>query len=147
MINKKTLNNVDLKNKTVIVRLDLNVPIKDGKIVDDKRITAAIPTLEKLIKNNCKIIVLSHLSRVSTLADKTSGKKSLAPVAIKLQELLPQTKVSFINKSVGQEVIDAKNKLQPQEILVLENTRYNDVDENGVEVKKESKCDNELGQF
>jgi phosphoglycerate kinase len=146
-MNKKTLKDVNLSNKTVIVRLDLNVPIKNGQVVDPKRITAALPTLDTLIKNNCKIIVLSHLSRVSSLEDIKSGKKTLKPVALKLQELLPNNKVIFLPVNVGDEVKNAVGALKSGEILLLENTRYNDVDETGAEVKKESKCNKELGQF
>lgn len=146
-INKKTLKDVDLNNKTVIVRLDFNVPIKDGVISDNKRITAAIDTLMYLLENNCKIIVLSHLSRIKSLDDIKSNKKTLAPVAKELQKLLPYVKVKFSNTNVGQTVIDEVQQLQHREILLLENTRYNDVNENNEITKKESKCDDELGKF
>lgn len=96
MLNKKTLKDVDLNSKKVIVRLDFNVPIKDGKITDSKRIIATLPTINHLIQNNCKIILLSHLSRIKTLDDIKSGKKSLKIVAEELQKLLPNNKVSFI---------------------------------------------------
>ncbi|MDR2823097.1 MAG: phosphoglycerate kinase, partial [Mycoplasmataceae bacterium] len=81
ILNKKTLADVDFQDKRVIVRLDFNVPLKDGQVVDAKRITAALPTLQYLLDNNCKIIVLSHLSRIKSLDDINSNKKSLAPVA------------------------------------------------------------------
>ena len=147
MLNKKTLRDVDLKNKRVIARLDFNVPIKDGKITDTKRIVATIPTLKFLIENNCKIILLSHLSRIKSIDDIKSGKKSLKLVAEELQKLLPNNKVTFITSSIGQQVVDAANNLKSGEILLLENTRYNDVNENNEVVKKESKCDNDLGKF
>lgn len=147
MLNKKTLKDVDLKGKKVIARLDFNVPIKEGKITDTKRIVATLPTLNYLIQNNCKIILLSHLSRIKSTDDIKSGKKSLKLVAEELQRQLPNNKVTFVDASVGQKVVDAANNLQPGEVILLENTRYNDVNENNEVVKKESKCDNELGKF
>jgi phosphoglycerate kinase len=146
-INKKTLKDVDLDNKTVIVRLDFNVPIKDGVISDNKRIKAAVETLMYLLEHNCKIIVLSHLSRIKSLDDIKSNKKTLAPIAKELQKLLPYVNVKFCNTNIGQPVVDEVKQLQPREILLLENTRYNDVNENNEVVKKESKCDQELGKF
>jgi phosphoglycerate kinase len=145
--NKKTLKDVYFDNKTVIVRLDLNVPIKDGVITDPKRIKACVDTLMYLLEFNCKIIILSHLSRIKSLDDIKSNKKTLAPVAKELQKLLPYVSVKFLNTSVGQSVVDAVNELKHREILLLENTRYNDVNENNEIVKKESKCDHELGKF
>jgi phosphoglycerate kinase len=145
--NKKTLNDVDLKDKKVIVRLDFNVPVKDGIIKDNKRIVASLKTLNYLLDNNCKIIVLAHFSRIKSLDDISSNKKTLAPVAKELQRLLPNNKVKFINTSVGQQVIDEANNLLHKEILLLENTRYNDVNEKNEVVKKESKCDQSLGKF
>jgi phosphoglycerate kinase len=147
LLNKKTLNDVELKNKKVLVRLDLNVPIKNGKVVDPKRIVAALPTLQMLINNNCKIIILSHLGRIKTLDDKLSNKKSLAPVAKELQLLLPNNKISFLNENTGDSVINAVNELNHGEIIVLENTRYNDVNENNEIVNGESKNNPSLGKF
>ncbi|MDE6477515.1 MAG: phosphoglycerate kinase, partial [Mycoplasmoidaceae bacterium] len=92
MLNKKTLRDVDLNGKKVIVRLDFNVPIKDGKITDTKRIVATLPTLNYLIKNNCKIILLSHLSRIKSTDDINSGKTSLKLVAEELQKHLRNNK-------------------------------------------------------
>jgi phosphoglycerate kinase len=144
-LNKKTLSDVDLRNKTVIVRVDFNVPLKDGVVTDPKRITAAIPTLKYLIDHNCKVIALSHLSRIKSLDDIKSGKKSLAPVAKELQKLIPNT--AFLPQNVGSSVTDAVAKLQPGHILLLENTRYNDVNDKNEVVKLESKCNPELGKF
>ncbi|MDR3330206.1 MAG: phosphoglycerate kinase [Mycoplasmataceae bacterium] len=146
MLNKKTLKDVDLQHERVIGRVDFNVPIKDGQVVDSKRIVAAIPTIEYLIENKCKIILLSHLSRIKSIDDIKSGKKSLEPVADVLQELLPQAKVEFCPESRGQAVVDAVEKLGEREVLLLENTRYNDVNEKGEVVKLESKCDETLGK-
>lgn len=145
--NKKTLQQVDVANKTVIVRLDFNVPIENGVITDNERITAALPTLQYLVDKNCKIVCLSHLGRIKTLVDKTSGKKSLLPVSKTLQEMMPETKIKFLKQNVGANVTQSVSELKPKEILLLENTRYNDVDDQGAVVKKESKNDPELGRF
>lgn len=147
MLNKKTLKDVELRDKTVICRLDFNVPVKDGKITDTKRIDATIPTIKYLIENNCKIILLSHLSKVKSLEDVTSGKKSLKVVAEALAKIFKDRKVTFIPTNVGQTVTDAVKAMNPTDIILLENTRYNDVDEKGNVVKKESKCDLKLGKF
>jgi phosphoglycerate kinase len=146
ILNKKTLNDVSLNNARVIVRVDFNVPIKDGHVVDSKRITAATQTIQHLLECKCKIILLSHLSRIKSLEDITSGKKSLKPVADILQDLFPEVVVKFCPESRGQVVIDAVEQLKEREILLLENTRYNDVNEKGEVVKLESKCDDELGK-
>lgn len=146
--NKKTLKEVDLDNKVVIVRLDLNVPMDGKQITDEGRIVASIPTLKYLIDKNCKIICLSHLGRIKTLEDKISNKKSLEPVAEKLQKYFDGiTKVKFLNKNTGDLVLSAVKELQHKEILLLENTRYNDVDDQGNLVKLESKNDENLGKF
>jgi phosphoglycerate kinase len=146
ILNKKTLNDIDCKDARVIVRVDFNVPIKDGMVVDRKRIVAALPTIEYLLGNKCKIILLSHLSRIKSLDDIKSGKKSLEPVAEVLQELLPDNDVEFLSVNRGQMVVDAVEKLQAGQILILENTRYCDVNEKGEVVKLESKCDETLGK-
>ncbi|QZX49398.1 phosphoglycerate kinase [Mycoplasma sp. E35C] len=143
--NKKTLKDVDLKDKTVIVRVDFNVPIKDGKVADEKRIVAALPTIKYLIEQNCKIILLSHLSRIKSLDDIKSNKKSLRPVYENLAAKIDNVK--FLDKNEGYDVVEATKKLQPKEVLLLENTRYNDVNEAGEVVKKESKNSPELGKF
>lgn len=145
--NKKTLKDVQLDNKTIIVRLDFNVPIKDGKISDNKRISASVNTLTFLLEHNCKIIILSHLSRIKSLDDIKQNKKTLAPIAKELQTLLPNVNVKFLPTNIGEDVTIAVKTLQPREILLLENTRYNDVNENNEVVKKESKCDHDLGKF
>ncbi|MDC4163351.1 phosphoglycerate kinase [Mycoplasma bradburyae] len=143
--NKKTLKDIDLKDKTVIVRVDFNVPIKDGKVADEKRIIEALPTIKYLIEQNCKIILLSHLSRIKSLDDITSKKKSLKAVYENLSTKIDNVK--FLEQNFGYEVVEAVKKLQPKEVLLLENTRYNDVDHTGEVVKKESKNSQELGRF
>ncbi|MBP5256970.1 MAG: phosphoglycerate kinase [Mycoplasma sp.] len=145
--NKKTLKDLDLNNKKVIVRFDFNVPIKDGVVTDDKRIVAAIPTIKYLFDKNCCIVGLSHLSRIKTLDDIKSNKKSLAPVAKKLQELLPNNKVIF-EPSLDYSTIKQKaSQLQSGQILLLENTRYYDVDDKNTVVKFESKNNSDLAKF
>ncbi|MDR0739418.1 MAG: phosphoglycerate kinase [Mycoplasmataceae bacterium] len=146
MLNKKTLLDINCKDERVIVRVDFNVPIKDGKVVDPKRIVAAIPTIKHLLDNNCKVILLSHLSRIKTLDDIKSGKKSLKPVADVLQQLLPNNQVIFLNFNRGRKLITAVEELQHKQILLLENTRYCDVNDAGEVVKLESKCDEQLGK-
>lgn len=148
--NKQTLRDVIVKHKKVIVRLDLNVPLKDGKITDTTRIDASLKTLKYLIRNKAKIIVLSHLGRIKTLEDINSGTKSLDIIAKKIQELLPKTKVFFERSSTNknlQKLINDDVEFPYGSILVLENTRYNDINEKGELVKLESKNDDELGKF
>ena len=82
----KTIKDVNLENKKVLIRCDFNVPMKEGKIVDDTRITAALPTIQYALDNNAKVILFSHLGRVKEEADLT--KNNLAPVAKRLEELL-----------------------------------------------------------
>ena len=145
--NKKTLKDINLDNKRVIVRFDFNVPIKNGNVTNDKRITAAIPTIKYLLDKKCKIIGLSHLSRIKSIDDIKSNKKSLAPVAKNLQKLLPNNKVIF-EPSLDFEVIKQKvDELQSGQILLLENTRYYDVDENNNVIKMESKNNSKLAKF
>jgi phosphoglycerate kinase len=146
-MDKKTLKDVDLKNKKVIIRVDYNVPISEGKVTSNKRIEASLPTLKYVLDKNASIILLSHLGRVDSLEDITSGKKSLEAVVNELRALLPDVKIKFINQSVGKLVENSIKELQPREILLLENTRYNDVDEKGQVVKKESKNDKALGAY
>lgn len=143
--NKKTLKDVDLKDKTVIVRVDFNVPIKDNKVIDDTRIVQALDTIKYLIEQNCKIVLLSHLSRIKSLEDISSKKKSLRPVYENLKTKL--NNVKFLEENVGYDVVEAVKQLKHQEVLLLENTRYNDVDSQGEVVKKESKNSPELGRF
>ncbi|PTD31697.1 phosphoglycerate kinase [Mycoplasma leachii] len=141
--NKKTLKDIDVKNKTVLVRVDFNVPIQNGVITDDNRIIAALPTINYLIENDAKIVLFSHLSRIKTKEDKL--KKSLAPVAKRLEELLNK-EVKFINQTRGKELEKAVSLLQDKEIILVENTRFEDVLDDQV-VKYESKNDPELGKY
>ncbi len=138
-INKKTVKDIDVNGKKVIVRVDFNVPIKDGIITDDNRIVQALPTINYLIDNNAKIILCSHLGKVKTVEDKAS--KSLAPVAKRLSELLNKD-VTFVNQTRGEELESAINNLNEGDVLMFENTRFEDIDG-----KKESGCDEELGKY
>lgn len=136
---KKRLKEVDIKNKTVIIRCDFNVPMKDGKIIDNTRIVKSLETIQYCIEQDAKIILLSHLGRVKTEADKKD--KSLKPVAEELSRLL-EVKVGFSKETRGKEVEEKIENLKPKEILLLENTRFEDIDN-----KKESGNDEELGAY
>ncbi|HGQ0400694.1 TPA: phosphoglycerate kinase [Streptococcus pneumoniae] len=139
---KLTVKDVDLKGKKVLVRVDFNVPLKDGVITNDNRITAALPTIKYIIEQGGRAILFSHLGRVKEEADK-AGKagKSLAPVAADLAAKLGQD-VVFPGVTRGAELEAAINALEDGQVLLVENTRYEDVDG-----KKESKNDPELGKY
>ncbi|HGL1129183.1 TPA: phosphoglycerate kinase [Streptococcus pneumoniae] len=136
---KLTVKDVDLKGKKVLVRVDFNVPLKDGVITNDNRITAALPTIKYIIEQGGRAILFSHLGRVKEEADKAG--KSLAPVAADLAAKLGQD-VVFPGVTRGAELEAAINALEDGQVLLVENTRYEDVDG-----KKESKNDPELGKY
>ncbi len=138
-MNKKTIKDIEVSGKKVLVRVDFNVPIKEGVIKDDNRIKAALPTLKYLLEKGAKVIAFSHLGRVKVEEDKAS--KTLAPVAKRLEELLGKS-VKFVPSTRGAELEKAVSELSNGEILMFENTRYEDV-----EGKKESKNDPELGKY
>jgi phosphoglycerate kinase len=117
----KTLKDLDVSGKTVLVRVDFNVPLKDGAITDDNRIAAALPTIETLIERAAKVILMSHLGRPK---GQPNSKESLAPVAERLREMLPGRRVTMAPDCVGAEVARLASELQPGEILVLENLRF-----------------------
>jgi len=135
----KTIKDINIENKKVLIRCDFNVPIKEGKIVDDTRIKGALQTINYCLEKNAKVILLSHLGRVKEEADL--AKNNLAPVAIRLSELLEQ-EVVFIEKTRGQELEDAINNMHEKDVLLIQNTRYEDL-----EGKKESSNDEELGKY
>lgn len=145
--NKKTLKDLNLKNQTVLVRCDFNVPIKEGKIVDDKRIRAALETINYLLRNNNKVIALSHLSRIKSIEDIKSNKKTLAPVATRLGELLKDYEVKFCSSTKFDDIRNCIKTMKDQSVLLLENTRYYDVNEQNEVIKRESKNDAELAKF
>ena len=121
---KKSIKDLNLNGKKVILRVDFNVPIADGKIADMKRIDAALPTIKYILDNGASIILLSHLGRIKTEEDKKS--KSLKIVANKLKEMLPN-KITFINETRSKEITKAAKSLKSGEILFLENTRFEDL--------------------
>ena len=135
----KTIRDLDIDNKKVIIRCDFNVPIKDGKITDDTRIVGALETIKYCIDHNAKIILLSHLGRVKEEADLE--KNSLAPVANRLSELLDKD-ILFSEKTRGEELEETVNSMSPGDIILIQNTRYEDL--NG---KKESENDEKLGYY
>ncbi len=137
---KKTLRDIDLKNKKVLVRVDFNVPLnKDGSISDDTRIVAALPTVEYVIKHGGKAILFSHLGRIKTADDKATN--SMRPVAQRLAELLDK-EVMFVDETRGERLEAAIDSLSAGDVLMFENTRFEDLDGN-----KESKNNPELGKY
>lgn len=137
---KLTVKDVDLKGKKVLVRVDFNVPVKDGVITNDNRITAALPTIKYILEQGGRTILFSHLGRVKEEADKEG--KSLAPVAADLAAKLGQEVTFLPGVTRGAELEAAINALEDGQVLLVENTRYEDVDG-----KKESKNDPELGKY
>ncbi len=124
---KKTVKDVDVRSKRVLVRVDYNVPLDaEGNVSDDKRITASLPTVNYLLEQGAKIILCSHLGR-----PKGEVKKefSLAPVAKRLRELLPNTKIYFAPDCIGEEAEKMANELKDGEILLLENLRFHKEEE------------------
>lgn len=136
---KKTIRDYDLSNKKVIIRCDLNVPIKDGIILDDTRIRASLKTIKYAIDNNAKVILMSHLGKVKEDADLE--KNNLYPVSRKLSELL-EREVFFSNLTRGKELEDKVNSLNDGDVLLVQNTRYEDLDG-----KLESSCDDDLAKY
>lgn len=132
----------DLEGKKVLVRVDFNVPIKNGVISDDNRIVAALPTIKYIIEHGGKAILLSHLGRVKSDADKK--ELTLKPVAERLSELLEKP-VTFVPENEGKEVEDAVAAMKNGEVIVLENTRFQDIDNDFG--KRESKNDPTLGEY
>lgn len=136
---KKTIRDLDLKNKKLLIRVDFNVPFQNGVISDDNRIVQALPTIKYAIDGGAKVILFSHLGRIKKEEDLQ--KNSLKPVSIRLAELLEQP-VKFVPKTRGKELEDAINQLKSGEVLMVENTRFEDL-----EGSKESKNDPELGKY
>ncbi|HFI0428205.1 TPA: phosphoglycerate kinase [Streptococcus suis] len=137
---KLTVKDVELKGKKVLVRVDFNVPLKDGVITNDNRITAALPTIKYILEQGGRAILFSHLGRVKEEADKEG--KSLAPVAADLAAKLGQDVAFIAGATRGAELEAAINALEDGQVLLVENTRFEDVDG-----KKESKNDPELGKY
>jgi phosphoglycerate kinase len=140
-MSKLTLRDLDVSNKKVIVRVDFNVPIKNGVITDDNRIVQALPTINYLLERKAKLIIMSHLGKVDhkdpekTASDK--AKNNMAPVALRLGELV-DAPVTFVSETRGPALEAAVNALQGGDIVVVQNTRYE---------KGESKNDPELAAY
>lgn len=124
---KKNLLDYNLKNMRVIIRCDLNVPIENGNILDDTRIKESIETIDFISNRGAKVIILSHLGRVKEESDKIG--KSLRPVAVRLGELMNR-EIKFIPFTRGEEVNNAVSLMQPKDIIMLENTRFEDLNGN-----------------
>lgn len=140
---KKLVTDLDVTGKKVIVRVDFNVPLKNGEITDDNRIVAALPTIKYLVEHGARVILLSHLGKIDykkTDEEIAAAKKknNMAPVAKRLQEKLEGTKVVFVDATRGAELEKAVSELKDGEVLLMQNTRYE---------KGESKNDEELGKY
>ncbi len=119
---KKTIQDIDVSGKRVLVRVDFNVPLaEDGTVSDDKRIVAALPTIRYLLEHNAKVILCSHLGRPK---GQVNPKYSLAPVGARLSELLPDTKIWFAEDTVGESAKTAIDDMKDGEIVLLENVRF-----------------------
>ena len=130
------IENIDTNNKKVILRLDLNVTIKNGEIMDDTKIVKSIPTIKYLLNNGCNILIMSHLGKIKTLEDKMQN--SLKPVKDVLEKLLEQ-EVVFVPNTRDPEL---KSILDSNRLVLLENTRFEDYPG-----KLESGCDEELSKY
>ena len=136
---KQRIEKMDVKEKRVVVRVDYNVPIRNGIILDDTKIVSSLETLRFLIKNNCKIILLSHLGKIKNEEDKVGN--SLEPVAKRLKELLNH-EVYFSHEIMSPAVLERVELLKQGDILLLENTRFLDIPN-----KLESSCDAQVSSF
>ena len=135
----KTIKDINIDNKKVIIRCDFNVPIKDGKIVDDTRIVGALETINYCIDKNCKVILMSHLGRVKEESDLKENDLSI--IVPRLSELLGKD-VLFSPKTRGSELEEMIKNMNNGDVLLIQNTRYEDLDG-----KKESSNDKELGEY
>ena len=140
---KKLVTDLQVAGKKVIVRVDFNVPHKGDVITDDNRIVAALPTIKYLLENNAKVILLSHLGKIDykkTEEEIEAAKKKncMCIVADKLQEYLPNNKVTFVKTTRGEELENAVANMKEGEVVLMQNTRYE---------KGESKNDEELGKY
>jgi phosphoglycerate kinase len=119
-MNKKTIRDVDVQGKRVIVRVDFNVPLKEGQVADDTRIEAALPTIEYLLEEDAAVILMSHLGRPK---GEVVDELKMDPVAKRLSELLGQP-VSKLDHCIGPEVLEAVEAMEPGDVTLLENTRF-----------------------
>ena len=140
---KKSVTDLSVEGKKVIVRVDFNVPHKGDVVTDDNRIVAALPTIKYLLDNNAKVILLSHLGKIDYKKtpeeiEEAKKKNCMCIVAKKLQEHLPDNKVIFVNATRGEELENAINNMNNGEVVLMQNTRYE---------KGESKNDEELSKY
>ena len=135
----KTINDIDVKNKRVVLRLDFNVPVENGVIKDNSKIVKSLKTINYLLENNCKVIILSHFGRIKSEEDKL--KNSLKVVGKELANLLKKD-VKFLDNCYGDKVKNIVDEASLGEVILLENTRFMDVPE-----KKESGNDLELAKY
>ena len=140
---KLIVSDLDVKDKKVLIRVDFNVPIKDGVVGDDNRIVAALPTIKYVLDHQGKAILFSHLGRIKKEDDKPG--LSMRPVAERLSNLLNMP-VTFVPVTEGPQLEDAIAKMEDGQVLVVQNTRYEDV-KDGEYVKRESGNDPELGKY
>ena len=142
MLNKKSVDDINVKGKRVLVRCDFNVPLIDGKITDENRLVAALPTIKKLVADGGKVILCSHLGKPK---GEPKPELSLAPVAVRLSELLGQeVKFAADAEVVGENAKAAVEAMNDGDIVLLENTRYRaEETKNGEAFSKElaSLCD------
>lgn len=136
---KKTIDDLVLANKKVLMRVDFNVPIKDGVITSNKRIVASLPSIEKVIKSGGKLILFSHLGRIKEESDKS--KKSLLPISNELARLLKKP-IIFVDQTRGKELEKAIAEMKNGDVLLVQNTRFEDLND-----KAESKNNDELGAY
>jgi len=133
-MNKKTVKDIDLKGKRVLMRVDFNVPMQDGKVTDDKRIRASLPTIKYVLDQGASLILMSHLGRPKSASD---SEFSLRPVSEVLASLLG-TPVKMAPDCVGPEVEKMAKDLKAGEVLLLENTRFHAGEEkNDLELAKQ----------
>ena len=135
----KTINGIDVKNKSVVLRLDFNVPVENGVIKDNSKIVKSLKTINYLLENNCKVIILSHFGRIKSEEDKL--KNSLKIVGKELANLLKRD-VKFLDNCYGNKVKNIVDNSSLGEVILLENTRFMDIPE-----KKESGNDLELAKY
>ncbi|ATH63163.1 phosphoglycerate kinase [Staphylococcus pasteuri] len=136
---KKIVSDLELKDKTVLVRADFNVPLKDGEITNDNRIVQALPTIKYIIEQGGKVVLFSHLGKVKEESDKES--LTLKPVADDLSKKLNKD-VVFVPETRGEKLESSIKDLKAGDVLLVQNTRFEDLDG-----KKESKNDPELGKY
>ena len=140
MLNKKSVDDINVKGKRVLVRCDFNVPLIDGKITDENRLVAALPTIKKLIADGGKVILCSHLGKPK---GEPKPELSLAPVAVRLSELLGQeVKFAADPEVVGPNAKAAVEAMNDGDVILLENTRYR-----AEETKNEDKFSQELASL